>query len=114
MDVKELRRGNIIEYLYPHENEWGKLTVSVDEIVDFEDNQDSFKPIPLTEEWLIKFGFSCVIGHGYKKNGFKGKIFGYSTMWHHHSLRVEMKYVHQLQNLYFALTQKELTYEKFK
>ena len=61
------------------------------------------QPIKLTKDWLIKFGFvkeECF----YYKNGvaieddFTLEGFG----------DVELKYVHQLQNLYFALTGEEL------
>jgi len=75
------------------------------------------QPIPLTEEWLVKFGYNkrstykkrindklyytdkktginiIYIGRGYKFTSGRGLI----------------KYVHQLQNLYFALTGEELT-----
>ena len=77
-----------------------------------------FEPIPLTEEWLIKFGFEQLTK---KSNGFKSGSYSYSgkvsLILNHDGLRTwtnfwqgnEMRYVHQLQNLYFALTGKELT-----
>lgn len=72
------------------------------------------KPIPLTEEWLEKFGFE--MGKNPKiiqlfpmqlletPNGFEyflGHGFGGKF--------IVIKYLHQLQNLYFALTGEELT-----
>lgn len=74
---------------------------------------DICKPIPLTEEWLIKFGFEldeempCILFSNkvlstYKQDG---------IFWLHIlDDIIELSYVHQLQNLYFALTQKELIY----
>lgn len=73
------------------------------------------KPIELTEEWLLKFGFvesaedyyeifDCVV-HLIANRTFIG-VGEYPD-----SLESELitpLYVHQLQNLYFALTQKEL------
>lgn len=67
-------------------------------------------PIPITEEWLIKLGFHEVLGvyaiygkelniklnTGYWDAYFKGKYV------------CVIKHVHQLQNLYFALTGQEL------
>lgn len=68
-------------------------------------------PIPLTEEWLLKFGFT--------KHGFDDPL---DLYWCHPNLigainercliydysRLKIQYVHQLQNLYFALTGEEL------
>ena len=71
------------------------------------------EPIPLTEEWLVRFGFEYTEIHEgfnqYRKdllnlsitpNGFE--IF-LTFKW------INIKHVHQLQNLYFALTGEELT-----
>jgi len=71
---------------------------------------EQINPILLTEEWLLKLGFNKfknyndfsrkgVIIHG-RKRGFVLRK----------SVPV-IKYVHQLQNLYFALTGEELTME---
>ena len=63
------------------------------------------EPIKLTEEWLIRFGF----GTG-KKIGYSGNDFINDTMTvilGEHLIKI--KHVHQLQNLYFALTGEELT-----
>jgi len=83
-----------------------------------------FKPIPLTEEWLLKFGFkkellsddsSYYYSLGFNenkycdlsicscdKNGFiEVTLFPYEDWFRY-------KYLHQLQNLYFTLTGEEL------
>ena len=74
------------------------------------------KPIELTEEWLIKFGFEIedeyltlqindvidIVWVGYLSLNIEGNIVFLS--------QYELKYVHQLQNLYFALTGSELQY----
>lgn len=101
-----------------------------------------YKPIPLTEEWLLKFGFEH---HNNKSEYFNEQVFmkdvedngniktitvkilssGYQVVTKYEVLltneyrwgeqlvgRVYWKddlYVHQLQNLYFALTGEELT-----
>jgi hypothetical protein len=80
------------------------------------------KPIPLTEEWLWRFGFANNI-NGFpeidldEKRGlsitFK-KTVDTHIVWFAEKDIIEyteittLKYVHQLQNLYFALTGKEL------
>jgi len=76
---------------------------------------ESLQPIPLTEEWLVKFGFNILLTEKesilYRKNsqdvnvhpigGFTYGVRGVPV--------VKIKNVHQLQNLYFALTGEELT-----
>jgi hypothetical protein len=70
------------------------------------------QPIPLTEGWLLKFGFGKQNGYPYKFN------FGFIKMrngiwfYKYYSLEIDLNYVHQLQNLYYALTGEELTYGK--
>ena len=71
---------------------------------------EAIRPIPLTEEWLLKFGFyhrefSFDKGSFYLIKRVGKKEYLYQA----HTKRFQVKYVHQLQNLYFALTQRELT-----
>jgi len=74
------------------------------------------QPIPLTKEWLLKLGFkqkNDIEFYEYIKDYFiveneytdKG-VWDFVT--DDNGMIVEIKYVHQLQNLYFALTEKEL------
>jgi len=89
---------------------------------------DSFKPIPLTEEWLLKFGFECwdeCNEDGYAVWVLHNVIDGTSNF--EVSLKDGKAYpsidenciywgkefhVHQLQNLIFALTGTELQITK--
>jgi len=75
-----------------------------------------YKPILLTEEWLEKFGFFEKYGGCYNRWNIKsftlidpeddyGNLKGEFIFNH----TLEVKHVHQLQNLYFALTGEELT-----
>jgi hypothetical protein len=70
-------------------------------------------PIPLTEEWLLKFGF--VQGRNYPgwvllKDLEKGDYIDDNVLFEFFEPGYDhIKYVHQLQNLYFALTGEELT-----
>ena len=78
---------------------------------------ETMTPIELTEEWLIKFGF--LINRQTKEendiwrcNWTEGhfeveQIIGF-YLWDNSCYGTEIKYVHQLQNLYFALTGEEL------
>jgi len=71
---------------------------------------DCFEPIPLTEEWLLKFGFeSNPYQDRYENKVIQvecNKLRGYTELWIDGMPHI--KYIHQLQNLYFALTGQEL------
>lgn len=70
------------------------------------------EPIPLTEEWLVKFGFELT-AYGYKRKGWAICLIkqenGYLVSSYSRNITLGVKYVHTLQNLYFALTGEELT-----
>lgn len=83
---------------------------------------EQYEPIQLTEQWLVKFGLTYVCNHGREnKYGYINKYFIYfdqeSNNWFieiggasesERNEHVCIKYVHQLQNLYFALAGEEL------
>jgi len=75
---------------------------------------DHLELIPLSEEWLVKLGFKESRSHFEK--GFPlwvciGGLTGPTDIWIHgnYTPAVKVGYVHQLQNLHFALTGEELT-----
>lgn len=77
--------------------------------------QDEIEPIPLAEEWLFKLGFvkldtnDIFYIHEDCMN-FKLSKCLTMTAWHNLMLHdVKLEHVHQLQNLYYALTGEELT-----
>lgn len=123
MKANELRIGNWISTSFLDEE---RLMI-ISEIGEFNvvcenketDAQCGFKviyPIPLTEEWLAKFGVKWIdeTGYGWIDGNyhFKAKKFknGRIDIWINSNLvnNRKTKYVHQLQNLYFALTGEEL------
>ena len=79
---------------------------------EYAPEQCSIEGINITEEWLKGFDFDLgwIIEHNTEFICLfrEGDSFYYSADMHHHT-SVPIKYVHQLQNLYFALTGKELT-----
>lgn len=72
------------------------------------------EPIPLTGQWLLDFGFDKKEGLFEKWEGNllysyefgQGLCFGQGMEF---SYDIKCDFVHQLQNLYFSLTNKELT-----
>jgi len=80
-------------------------------------DDDGIEPIELNEEWLLKFGFT----DEKLENEHYKIVISYYDGWHFSYEEKEkygcadvylypasISYVHQLQNLYFALTDKEL------
>lgn len=87
----------------------------------FLENKEHYglKPIKLTEGWLINYGFDYFkSNNSYQLDvdlGFSiwGRIeSGFNVYVNSDSCGQTIKYVHQLQNLYFALTGKELKLNK--
>jgi len=74
-----------------------------------------YQPIPLTEDWFLKFGIERrQIKDLISYNTNQLELYQYASnnnkiFFEHADGEVELKYVHQLQNLYFALTGEELT-----
>ena len=74
---------------------------------------DRLLGIPITNEWLLRFGF---INNGfcYKLEDFKifihaNKDFQFTVVYKDLDVSKNIKYLHKLQNLYFSLTGRELT-----
>ena len=67
--------------------------------------------IELTEEWLLKAGFERLFptGSTYSLRDFNVSDFGENGIYHY-DVKQPIKYVHQLQNLYFAMTGEELVF----
>ncbi len=80
--------------------------------IDFgESVRINYQPIPLTPEWLAKFGFKnnpdkslCYTGPFMLCNYNEDNIYYFDYGFG----KTEILYVHHLQNLYFVLTGKEL------
>ena len=112
IQANELRIGNLIK-----EALLGEIIVTPSVLQDLLHGAENYEPILLTEEWLIKFGFKkSEENYGYKvlqlnnyiqlKTNSEGNVSGNLFL---SKLRIECKYVHQLQNLYFPLKGVELS-----
>lgn len=126
--AEELRIGNLID---DGLGNYGQVNWEILRILEGNPNH-TYQPIPLTEEWLEKFGFEKdgVLYNLYLEESDSSQVFiqysttntdmiavlhnyyyDWSEMEQNNTFMAIMdsQYVHQLQNLYFALTSKELT-----
>ena len=98
VDAKHMRSGRVIEDQSYH--------LDINSVIS----------ISLTEDWLLKFGFELLTD---KKKGYKNTSYSHEKIpillyWDGSRLSTtfwqgnEMRFVHQLQNLIFALTGTEL------
>lgn len=120
MKASELRIGNLIK-----KGEIERVTIirensSIEtEVFPYEEDEicllrfiEDVEGIPLTDEWLLHFGFTkgetvkswTILKKGEWFTIYDDLEFGGQCIYG----RTSIKYVHQLQNLYFALTGTEL------
>ena len=128
MTANELRIGNLVDLgnriaKVIEINHLACVVVDLEETQDTIEDYDRTKPIPLTEEWLIKFGFSreVKVGSEMGTDGVEFRVYHFDVLtfntnhgWWYKVQRINdtpLEYVHQLQNFYFALTGKELTFK---
>jgi hypothetical protein len=121
MKANELRIGNILMFTdFPTREERVICGYDIAFAEKEPDWLDAFwTPIPLTDEWLLRFGFEkrdFPFNQRWVFNDFKiehqGINFAY-VLWSQSAPHLTQfighcQYVHQLQNLYFALTGQEL------
>lgn len=123
MKARGLRIGNWVN----HKGGFGQVQVTQEMLGDEKlfrmqlmsnPPQDLIKPIPLTEEWLVKFGFTESVKLGMYKDLTSRMVLKFYKIPNQLDLIQDgknisfahgrIKYVHQLQNLYYALTGEEL------
>jgi len=127
MKANELRIGNLVKYqddstlftvIEINNGGIGVKNTEQDTCMEY----DFFEPIPLTEEWLLKFGFikdNCGLYYlkciDEEKNNFWIKDqsqekwgIALNLFDKYECYLNDIQYVNQLQNLYFALTGEEL------
>ena len=118
MKVNELRIGNWIKGPKGARYDGREFQWHIGEYImcnEYSDFIDDIEPILLTEEWLLKMGFKPQ-GEGYSYTNLLLQDFreSYSMFeWDSYNevevcIKNDIKYIHQLQNLYFALTEEEL------
>lgn len=108
MEAKELRIGNWVEGSFGN-----YLQMTADDFMRIHVNGED-NPIPLTEEILLKAGFSKkvdLIWSIYTKDWIGLYKMDGTPYYEVDDTYTKIKSVHQLQNLYFALTGEELEIE---
>jgi len=100
MKATELRIGNWVMYS-------SKIQVNENKIRECVDHPDRFGPIRLTEEWLERFNWNPPKDIGVSFSLTTDEIHFVAGNYYK-----KIDYVHQLQNLTFALTGEELTLNK--
>lgn len=114
MKANELRIGNFIK-LKEIVSSDSLIRVSTYHIIDILNNSSKCEPVVITEEWLLNLGFIKDEEVGYRwylewdncviiAYDLDDKCIRVSDTWEFG----KREYVHQLQNLYFALTGVEL------
>ena len=111
MKASELRIGNIVKHGIIESI--GSLLIQVSDTIY---ESEVIEPIPLTEEWLLKFNLNKPTNH--HPYHFKKSMVEFLHSEYQNELKcfynnvpmfsLPCAYVHQLQNLYFALTGEEL------
>lgn len=104
MKASELRIGNYIIY----DGEEIRLDVILFSKILKYNWANICEPIPLTEEWFFNFGLVKEAQSLFKSHYNKGALFYEDERCFYLFNINHIKYVHQLQNLYFALTGTEL------
>ena len=114
MKAEELRLGNFVQTYV--NGEWNDCVevfeITEDELNGFKSYLREAEGIPLTEEWLTKFGFKVFAFRDYNfPSGLPGFLISerdYGYVFIHRDYSMDIKYVSQLQNLYYSLTGEEL------
>ena len=118
MEISELRIGNLVKIktandasfypVYAIDGMGLKVVLGGCRQCEGWKDEKLLKPIPITEELLLKYGFEKV-GMAYKKDTFIVNRWSDGKLWlGGYGVSLELKSLHQFQNLYFALTGKEL------
>ena len=122
MKAQELRIGNYIKFQVIDRERIIKVdarffrSVAIsresNEIEDNDELSDYYQPIPITPEILEKCGF---ISHAINYYHLGEFYISYANIglfeYRHRDTYVIFKHLHQLQNLYYALTGEELNYK---
>lgn len=118
MKREDLRIRNLVEY----ENTYHTINqIRIERIFtrhhaqskcecDYVHSIEEIKPIPLTEEWLVKFGFIKISEDNFIRRGVKILIEDGICFLCFNNDFIEIEFIHVLQNVFYPLTGEELIY----
>jgi hypothetical protein len=114
LKAEELRIGNYLDYFLDEDDiDWSPTGMDWQDFKWISEEPDGFnnfhRPIELTEEWLLRFGWEKKGPYKWDNDLMYDYLMTYPSGYTMNGVAYEIKYVHQLQNLYFALTNSELT-----
>ena len=126
MEAKELRVGNYIWRTNKNTKEKVLIQLTASCVLDISSNKERssfvYEPVELTKERLVSFGFyygeseehgylwiKLKMGELYVRPSYLGGFYWGFDYNNELDNQNNIKHVHQLQNLYFALTNEELT-----
>lgn len=109
IQATDLRVGNKVHYdtgesIEVHTIDWNDIKMAELNNRMFNINH---KPIPITEDILLKCGF-VRINSGWFRLGNLAINISFDTEWGGNWMGIRLKYLHELQNLYWCLCKKEL------
>lgn len=124
MEAQELRIGNIIQVENDYEYIQGlQSTIAKCCLLGYDkgvwQKYEDIQPIHITKGWLLMFGFTqqslgFVNLNYYCKNNIVYSLSDGNVELDNPNIALtQIKYVHQLQNIYFALTNEELTIKDY-
>lgn len=110
--LEEVRIGNLVQ-----NDRIGVFKIDTGSLLNISErpkrNKDKYQPVPLTEEWLEYLGFEQEKGMMVWRNEVDESVeIVYETLAEYFRLYPRtnlIRYVHQLQNIFYALTGTELT-----
>ena len=121
----ELRIGNYVNKITTSDNDADLTIVNALDIFNVSADLDFYEPIPLTEEWLLKFGFekkkwvselpNSIECFYFEKNGIIVYLLKYCfeieiiTKAGQFNTFKSWNYVHQLQNIFYCFCGTEIT-----
>lgn len=127
-ETKELRLGNYVDLIKVHKKYLEKKGVDVSLFKVSQINRHAIhinnkarvdvgilEPIPLTEKWILKLGFkynSFTTFYELKDVQIENEDVGTFAFYYKTFKINSLKYIHELQNLFFALTREELKLKK--
>lgn len=115
MNPQELRIGNIVNKKFTDSKEMQWSFFRKEEFDEMEKYPELFSGVELTEEWFLRFGFELFPWGWVIKSVMDESKSLRLTIWNYFERegggRIKIEYVHQLQNIYFALIGEELKTE---